>query len=193
MGDLIGAGAAQEQAVVGETPNLAARIQGLAEAGHRRYRTEHEEADPHDRRVSGPGPAGTRRRQQADPGLARSPTEPYGEPFDAMHSAAHTLIGREEEVAILARCWSLARECKGQIVLLTGEPGIGKSRLVQVLLERIAAEPRISAINAHPFMFRAFHPIAAQIPKRGPIRCQDRPEQRIEAAEPDGAGGRGGS
>ena len=58
-------------------------------------------------------------------------------------------------MAILARCWSLARECKGQIVLLTGEPGIGKSRLVQVLLERTGeADPRISAINAHPFMFQ---------------------------------------
>ena len=70
-------------------------------------------------------------------------------------------------MAILARCWSLARECKGQIVLLTGEPGIQEvAELVQVLLERIAAEPHTHlGYQCSPFhVHSAFHPIAAQIP-----------------------------
>ena len=62
--------------------------------------------------------------------------------FDALHATGLTeLVGREEELDLLFRRWSRAKSGEGQVVLLSGEPGIGKSRLTAAVLERIAAEP----------------------------------------------------
>jgi transcriptional regulator with AAA-type ATPase domain len=62
--------------------------------------------------------------------------------FDALHASGLTeLVGREEELEILLRRWSKTKSGEGQVVLLTGEPGIGKSRLTAALLERLAVEP----------------------------------------------------
>src|SRR5499433_3938196 len=62
--------------------------------------------------------------------------------FDALHASGVTdLVGREEELEIIMRRWSKAKRGQGQVVLLSGEPGIGKSRLTATLLERAAPEP----------------------------------------------------
>jgi predicted ATPase len=62
--------------------------------------------------------------------------------FEALHASGVTeLVGREEELELLMRRWSKAKTCEGQVVLLSGEPGIGKSRLTAALLERVASEP----------------------------------------------------
>jgi hypothetical protein len=62
--------------------------------------------------------------------------------FEAMHATGLTdLVGREEEVDLLLRRWSKAKSGEGQVVLLSGEAGIGKSRLTAALLERLATEP----------------------------------------------------
>ena len=62
--------------------------------------------------------------------------------FDAFHATGLTeLVGREEELEILLRRWSKAKTEEGQVVLVSGEPGVGKSRLTAALLERVAAEP----------------------------------------------------
>ena len=62
--------------------------------------------------------------------------------FEAMHASGLTdLVGREEELDLLLRRWSKAKSGEGQVVLLSGEAGIGKSRLTAALLERLAAEP----------------------------------------------------
>src|SRR4029077_12566096 len=62
--------------------------------------------------------------------------------FDAFHASGLTdLIGREEELDLLLRRWSKAKTGQGHVVLLSGEPGIGKSRLTAALLERLASEP----------------------------------------------------
>ena len=64
--------------------------------------------------------------------------------FEAMHASGLTeLVGREEELEILLRRWSKAKNGKGQVVLLSGEPGIGKSRLTAALLERLTPEPHM--------------------------------------------------
>ena len=76
---------------------------------------------------------------QAWAALPASSVEPR---FDALHASGLTEpVGREEELELLLRRWSRARTGEGQVVLLSGEPGIGKSRLTAALLERIAAEP----------------------------------------------------
>jgi predicted ATPase len=142
VGDLIGSGASQEQAIVGETPNLAARLQGVAEPDSvviaestRRLvgnLFELEELGAKDLKgVSGPVQAWTALR----PSFVESR-------FDALHTSGLTeLVGREEELELLLRRWSKAKTGEGQVVLLSGEPGIGKSRLTAALLERLATEP----------------------------------------------------
>jgi class 3 adenylate cyclase/predicted ATPase len=142
VGDLIGSGASQEQAIVGETPNLAARLQGVAEpnsvviAESTRKLVgslfEVEDLGPKDLKgISGP--------VRAWAALRPSSVESR---FEALHAGGVTaLVGREEELELLLRRWFRAKKAEGQVVLLSGEPGIGKSRLTAALLEGIATEP----------------------------------------------------
>jgi class 3 adenylate cyclase/tetratricopeptide (TPR) repeat protein len=142
VGDLIGSGAAQEQAVVGETPNIAARLQGIAEpntvviAESTRKLLgnlfELQDLGPRDLKgIAGPMRAWTALRAA----LVESR-------FEALHESGLTeLVGREEELELLLRRWSKAKTGDGQVVLLSGEAGIGKSRLTVALLERLAGEP----------------------------------------------------
>src|SRR6185295_8444157 len=138
VGDLIGSGPSQEQAIVGETPNLAARLQGIAEpnsvviAESTRKLVgnlfELDDLGSKDLRgIAGP--------VQAWAALRPSSVESR---FDALHATGLTeLVGREEELELLLRRWSKAKTGQGQVVLLSGEPGIGKSRLTAALLERL--------------------------------------------------------
>ena len=142
VGDLIGSGASQEQAIVGETPNLAARLQGvagphsvvIAESTRRLVGSLFELEDLGSQELK--GISGTVRAWAA---LRPASVESR---FDALHATGLTeLVGREEELELLLRRWSKAKTGAGQVVLLSGEPGIGKSRLTAALLERLAAEP----------------------------------------------------
>jgi predicted AAA+ superfamily ATPase len=142
VGDLIGSGASREQAIVGETPNLAARLQGVAEpnsvviAESTRKLIgdlfELENLGPKELKgIAGPVRAWVALRQASVEGR-----------FEAFHASGLTeLVGREEELDLLLRRWSKAKTGEGQVVLLSGEPGIGKSRLTAALLERLAGEP----------------------------------------------------
>ena len=142
VGDLVGQGAAQEEAVVGETPNLAARLQTLAAPGsvlisqttRRLVGTLFELTDLGPQRLKG----------FADP-LAAFRVEGEGRAegrFEALHGEHLTpLVGREPELAILLERWAWAKDGDGQVVLLSGEPGIGKSRVVRALRERLGNEP----------------------------------------------------
>ncbi len=142
VGDLIGSGEAQERGIVGETPNLAARLQGIAEPdtvvipeGTRRLLGnlfELEDLGAKDLK----GIAGPVRAWAA---LRASAVESR---FEALHASGLTaLVGREEELELLLRRWSRAKSGEGQVVLLSGEAGIGKSRLTAALLERLSTEP----------------------------------------------------
>jgi len=142
VSDLIGAGAAQEQAIVGETPNLAARLQGIAEPnmvviaeGTRKLLGNLFELQDLGAKnlkgIAGPVRAWAALRASSAEGR-----------FEALHAGGLTeLVGREEELELLLRRWAKARTGKGQVVFLSGEAGIGKSRLTAALLERLADEP----------------------------------------------------
>jgi class 3 adenylate cyclase/predicted ATPase len=142
VGDLIGEGAAQEQAVIGETPNLAARLQSLAEPGNVVIAegTRHllgglfEYADLGSQDLKGfVDPVQVWRVIRQSRAESR---------FDALHGHQLTvLVGREHEIGLLADRWERAKEGEGQVVLLSGEPGIGKSRIVRAFRERLAGEP----------------------------------------------------
>jgi class 3 adenylate cyclase len=144
VGGLIGEGSAQEQSVVGETPNLAARLQALAEpdtvviaAGTRRLvgdLFEYRDLGAVEvKGIAAPVPA-----WQV---LRASVVESR---FEALRGAALSpLVGRDEEVDLLLRRWARAKSDNGQVVLISGEAGIGKSRLTAVLAERLHGEPHI--------------------------------------------------
>jgi class 3 adenylate cyclase/predicted ATPase len=136
-----GAGVAQEETVVGDTPNLAARLQALAEPGsvvvsqatRRLVGGLFELADLGPRRLKGfaePIPAWRVEGEGRAEGR-----------FEALHGERLTpIVGREQELALLLERWERAKQGEGQVVLLASEPGIGKSRLVRALRERLSGE-----------------------------------------------------
>ena len=141
VGDLIGEGSAQEQTVVGETPNLAARLQALAApsriviaAGTRQQIGElFDLEDLGPQRLAGFGdmqPAWMVLREGAEASR-----------FEALHSQTVPLVGRDEEIEALLRRWENAKRGEGRVVLISGEPGIGKSRLTAALSEQIGTDP----------------------------------------------------
>ena len=166
VGDLIGSGEAQERGIVGETPNLAARLQGIAEPntvviaeGTRRLLGNLFELDdlgPEDLKgITGP--------VRAWAALRASSVESR---FEALHASGLTaLVGREEEIELLLRRWSRAKSGEGQVVLLSGEAGIGKSRLTAALLEHLAGEPhtRLRYFCSPQHTDSALYPIIGQM------------------------------
>jgi class 3 adenylate cyclase/predicted ATPase len=147
VGDIVGEGATRDEAVVGETPNLAARLQALAEPGtvvisqaSRRLVGGLFELDDH-------GPQ--RLKGFAEPlAVWRVTGEGRAEGrFEARQTGGLTpLVGRDEEISLLLRRWRQASEGEGQVVLLDGEPGIGKSRLVRELRGRLGDESQLRLI-----------------------------------------------
>ena len=145
VGDLIGEGAAQEQAVVGDTPNLAARLQGLAAPGavvigSSTRRLLGALFDLHD--LGCHALKGFSEPVQAWSVIGASRAESR---FDALRmSSPAALVGRGSELALLDECWNCARAGGGQVVLVAGEAGIGKSRLVHELRGRLPDEPHFT-------------------------------------------------
>jgi class 3 adenylate cyclase/predicted ATPase len=144
VGDLIGEGSAQEQSVVGETPNLAARLQAFAgpDAVVIAGSTRRLVGDLFEYRDLGAvelkGIAGLMLAWQVlRPSAVASR-------FEAMHaSALSRLVGRNEEIDLLLRRWARAKAGDGQVVLISGEPGLGKSRITAALTERLHAEQHL--------------------------------------------------
>jgi class 3 adenylate cyclase/predicted ATPase len=183
VGDLIGSGAAQEQAIVGETPNLAARLQALAEPnmvviaeGTRRLLGnlfEAEDLGAKDLKgIAGPVRAWA----------ALRPSSAEGH-FEALHTTGLTaLVGREEELELLLRRWARAKTGEGQVVLLTGEGGIGKSRLTAALLEHLATEPhtRLRYFCSPQHTDSAFHPIIGQMERAAGLGYDDKLQAKLD-------------
>ena len=183
VGDLIGSGASQEQAIVGETPNFAARLQGVAEPntvviaeGTRRLLGNlFELQDLGAQELK--GIVGLARAWAA---LRPATIESR---FDAFHGSGLTeLVGREEEFDILLRRWLKARTGEGQVVLLSGEPGIGKSRLTAAIMERVASEPhtRLRYFCSPQHTDSAFYPIIAQMERAANFAHDDTAEAKLD-------------
>jgi predicted ATPase len=183
VGDLIGSGNAQERGIVGETPNLAARLQGIAEPnmvviseGTRRLLGNlFEVADFGVRDLKG----------ITDPTRAWAAVRAsaVASRFEALHAADLTaIVGREEESELLLRRWSRIKTGEGQLVLLSGEAGIGKSRLTAALLERLADEPhtRLRYYCSPQHTDSALYPIIGQMERAARLAHDDSPQTRLD-------------
>jgi predicted ATPase len=105
--------------------------------------------------------------------------------FEALRATTTPLVGRDEEIELLIRRWEQAKAGDGQVVLISGEPGIGKSRIVQTVLERIAAEPhtRMRYFCSPHHQDSAFYPSIAQLERAADFRREDTDAQRLEKLE----------
>ncbi|AZO05609.1 adenylate/guanylate cyclase domain-containing protein [Mesorhizobium sp. M2A.F.Ca.ET.043.02.1.1] len=183
VGDLITAGEGQERGVVGETPNLAARLQALAEpdAVVIGLQTRQLVGDLFEYRNLGavevkgfPEPI---HHYQV---FRESAVESR---FEALHGTTPTpLVGREEEVDLLQRHWHRAKNGEGRVVLVSGEPGIGKSRLTVSLQERIQNEPHtpLRYFCSPHGQDSALHPIIAQLERAAGLEREDPPERKLD-------------
>ena len=186
VGDLIGEGSAQEQSVVGETPNLAARLQALAEpdavviaAGTRRLvgdLFEYRDLGAVEvKGLAGPVPAWQVLRPSA-----------VASRFEALRGSALTrLVGRDEEIDLLLRRWARAKAGDGQVVLVSGEPGLGKSRIAAALEERLHAEPylRLRYFCSPYHQDSALFPFIDQLGRASGFARDDPPASRLEKLE----------
>ncbi|MFA9420551.1 MAG: AAA family ATPase [Gammaproteobacteria bacterium] len=186
VGDLIGEGGSQESAAVGSTPNLAARLQALASAdtvvvapgthdlvkGQFEYRTlgEYE------------------LKGLAEPVCVRQvigPTRAESRFAAAHHGGTTSLVGREHEIGLMLDRWQQAKGGDGQIVLLSGEAGIGKSRITETLQDCTAMDhPVRLRYQCSPFHINsALHPVIAQLEHAAGIEVED--ENEVKRAKLD--------
>jgi len=185
VGDLVGSGEAQERAVVGETPNLAARLQTAAvpntvliSASTRRLLSglfEYEDRGAIEIK-------GFAAPVQAYRVVRSSAIESR---FEAMHTPSTQLVGRSEEVALIMRCWKQAKRGDGCIVLISAEPGIGKSRLAETIVERLSGEPhtRLRYFCSPHHQDSALYPILSQLERAAGFRREDTDEERLQRLE----------
>ena len=183
VGDLIGTGEAQERGIVGETPNLAARLQGvakpntvvIAEGTRKLLGNLFDLQDLGVQELKG----------IAEPVKAWMALRPSAveSRFEALHASGLTeLVGREEELEILLRRWSKAKSGEGQVVLLSGEAGIGKSRLTAVLLERLASEPhtRLRYFCSPQHTDSALYPVISQVERAAAFTHGDTAQAKLD-------------
>jgi class 3 adenylate cyclase len=176
VGDLIGSGEAQERGIVGETPNIAARLQSVAEPNCVVIAESTRKLLGNLFEIEYLGShflKGLAEPVQAWVAIRPSTVESR---FEALHGQALTaLVGREEEMDLLLRCWKRAKNREGQAVLISGEPGIGKSRLAAALVENLAGEPhtRLRYFCSAQHTDSPFYPIIDQLERAAGFTHQD--------------------
>ena len=186
VGDLVREGVTQENAAIGETTNLAARLQSLAEPNtlvispdtHRQVGALFEYHDLGQQTLKG----------FSEPLLVRQVlgASKVENRFEARHpSGSSALLGRDEELDLLLRRWGQAKRGEGRVILLSGEAGIGKSRLTRALQERLAGEPHTPLVyHCSPYhQESALHPIIGQLLRAADIERDESAETKLHKLE----------
>jgi class 3 adenylate cyclase/tetratricopeptide (TPR) repeat protein/ABC-type transport system involved in cytochrome c biogenesis ATPase subunit len=186
VGDLIGASGRESSAVAGHTPNLAARLQQEAEPGQlligestlRLVGGAFVTQDLGEVRLKGVEQPVRLHRVLAE--------REVDSRFEAVHGAALSpFIGRMHEIGILRERWDLACSGQGQAVFVSGEAGIGKSRLVQVLEEEVSRSPHeVIRLQCSPYhQNSALYPVIQRPTRVAGFTQQDTPEERLQRLE----------
>ena len=186
VGDLVGSGATQEAAVVGETPNLAARLQGLAQPNQlvlpRETRSllgnifQLEPLGTHSLKGIG---------EPVDAYAVLGENAPESR-FEARHAGALTaIVGRDQELGLMHECWVKAKSGLGQMIVVSGEAGIGKSRITRALVDKIAEDDHARiTLQCSPYHTdSAFQPIIQQMTHAAGIQPADGAEARLDKLE----------
>jgi class 3 adenylate cyclase/tetratricopeptide (TPR) repeat protein len=182
VGEIIGTGTARERTIVGETPNLAARLQALAgpdtiilsETTRNLLRGLFELEHTGEHELKGfprPVPAW---RVACEASVASR--------FAARSGGNLPIIGRAHEMGLMLDRWRLARQGEGQIVTVMGEAGIGKSRSIEALQEALANEPhtRINLQCSPYHSDSALYPVVQYLGRAAGFAASDSPDARIE-------------
>jgi len=182
VGDLIGSGSAQERGVAGETPNLAARLQAIAEPGAviisdvtRRLVGELFEC----RDLGNMSLKGIPAQVRAWHVLAPSTVENR---FEALHSSRLApLIGRDEELELLRKRWARSCAGEGQVALISGEPGIGESRLIAALHNDVIGDDQttIRYFCSNHYHDSMLFPFIAQLERSAGFERDDGPGEKL--------------
>jgi len=185
VGDLIDAGAAQELPVVGETPNLAARLQALAEPGAVVIASS-------TRRLTGGlfeyrdlGFVPLKGFAKNVPAWQVRGEGTAESRFEALRAATTPLVGRDEEFDVLLRRWEQTKRGDGVVVLISGEPGIGKSRIAHTVVDRLGAEqpPLLRYFCSPHHQDSALYPSISQLERAAGFRRDDTNDQRLAKLE----------
>jgi predicted ATPase/class 3 adenylate cyclase len=185
VGDLIAGGVAREHDVVGETPNLAARLQAIAEpdgiiisGDTRRLLGELFELSAIPAQSLKGFAAPVQAWQVAGVSTVVSR-------FKALRTVNTLLVGRGEETDLMMRRWQQARAGNGCVLLISGEPGIGKSRIVQALLNGLGDEPhiRMRYFCAPNRQGSALYPVITHIERAAGFKRGDTVEQKLDKLE----------
>src|SRR6266403_2220329 len=186
VGDLIGEGGSQEQAVVGDTPNLAARLQVLAEPGTVVISASTRRLTGGQFEYRDRGPAALKGWAEPVPAWQVLRTSGVASRFEAQNESKLTpLFGRDEEIELLLRRWRGVSQGEGRVVVLTGEPGIGKSHITLALQERLLAEPHIGLhyfCSAH-HTNSALLPFVGQLERAARFERGDTPAEKLAKLE----------
>ncbi len=185
IGEPIGTGEARQQTAIGETPNLAARLQALAEpdtvvisaSTRQQIGGLFETEDLGAQRLAGFGAPQHAWRVLGESGVVSR--------FEALRSKQTPLVGREEELDLLRRRWQQAKAGNGRLVLTLGEPGIGKSRLTAALSEQIGTEPhtRLRYFCSPHHQNSALYPVIVQLERAAGFERDDGPEAKLDKLE----------
>jgi class 3 adenylate cyclase/predicted ATPase len=186
VGGLGGEGVSREHAVIGDTPSLAARLQALAEPGEVVVAASTRRLLGDLFRLRDLGYHSVKGIAEPVAAWAVDGVSMSQSRFKATHAAGLAdLIGRKDELNFLVNRQQLAWKGEGQTVLISGEPGIGKSRLVTALEERIIDEPHaLLHYQCSPHHTNsALYPFIAQLERAAGFKADDTPEKRLEKLE----------
>ena len=186
VGDLIGEGASQEEAVVGKTPNLAARLQSVATPGQIVISETTRELLGELFDLANLGEQNLKGINTPTTAFAVLEARALESRYDARSAEANSpMVGREQELALLMERWRQAKAGEGQMVLLTGEAGIGKSRITRVAIDAIAREPHFR-INYQCSPYHgdsAFYPAIQQLTRAANLAPDDDRDQKLDKLE----------